>query len=534
MPIRDPFVAGIAGGWRVVDAALLNADLRLDADVVIVGTGAGGGTAAEILAHAGLQIVMIEEGPLKTPGTFRMLEADAYPALYQESAARKTKDKGINILQGRCVGGSTTVNWTSSFRTPRETLRYWREAFGLKEFTTEALDPWFAMMERRLNIHPWLVTPNQNNDVFRRGAAKLGIATAPMQRNVKDCFNLGYCGTGCPTNAKQSMLITTIPAALSRGARLVANCRAERLVADGNKISALECRALDASGLKPSGYKIAVTARAYVLAAGAIGSPALLMRSRAPDPYRRVGKRTFLHPTCLSAAVMAHKVEAYSGAPQSVFSDHFLDRQPLNGPIGYKLEVPPLHPLLTAITLQGFGEEHARLMEQMAFTQAMLALLRDGFHPESEGGTVSLKGDGTPVLDYPISEFVWDGMRRAYLSMAEIQFAAGAREVLPVHEDAIPYNNWTTAREAIGRLSMRILKARVVSAHAMGGCGMGSDGRHAVVNAEGRHHHLDNVFVFDGSVFPTSVGANPQLSIYALSARQATRLAAGLTGRAAS
>jgi choline dehydrogenase-like flavoprotein len=200
----------------------------------------------------------------------------------------------------------------------------------------------------------------------------------------------------------------------------------------------------------------------------------------------------------------------------------------LNGPIGFKLEVPPLHPLLVAITLQGYGRQHAQRMQQMPFTHAMIALLRDGFHPQSEGGRVALKSDGSPVLDYPINDYLWDGMRRAYLSMAEIQFAAGAREVLPVHEDAASYGNWAAAREAIQRLPMQILKARVVSAHVMGGCAMGADPGNSVVNVQGRHHHLRNLFVFDGSVFPTSVGANPQLSIYGLSARQASRLAAQL------
>ncbi len=152
-----------------------------------------------------------------------MLEAQAYPQLYQESAGRKTKDKGISILQGRCVGGSTTVNWTSSFRTPPATLEYWQRNFGLTELTVAELAPWFAMMERRLDIAAWTTAPNANNDALRRGAERLGIATGTMRRNVTGCWNLGYCGLGCPTQAKQSMLVTTIPAALSQGGVLVSS-----------------------------------------------------------------------------------------------------------------------------------------------------------------------------------------------------------------------------------------------------------------------------------------------------------------------
>jgi choline dehydrogenase-like flavoprotein len=276
-----------------------------------------------------------------------------------------------------------------------------------------------------------------------------------------------------------------------------------------------------------------VTARRYVLAAGAIGSPALLSRSQAPDPHGLAGRRTFLHPTCVSAAVMPERVDGYAGAPQSIYCDHFLDIQPIDGAVGYKLEVPPLHPLLMATTLQGFGGFHAELMREMPFTQAIIALMRDGFHPQSQGGTVSLKSDGSPVLDYPLTDFLWDGMRRALLSMAEIQFAAGAKAVLPVHEEAVTYSSWAEAKAAIERLPMAPLKARVVSAHVMGGCTMGRDPQTSVVDGKGQHHQLANLSVFDGSVFPTSIGANPQLSIYGLTARNASLLAAELTGRPA-
>ncbi|HTS52343.1 MAG TPA: GMC family oxidoreductase [Burkholderiales bacterium] len=531
--LPDPVAEGLAAGWSATNASKLAGDLRLDADVAIVGTGAGGGTAAEILTKAGLRVVMLEEGPLMSSSAFHMRESEAYPDLYQESAARKTKDKGIAILQGRCVGGSTTVNWTASFRTPPATLSYWQRVFGLKELTVDELAPWFAVMERRLSIEPWPLPPNENNDVLRRGAAKLGIPTAAIRRNVKGCWNLGYCGEGCPTNAKQSMLVTTIPAALSRGAVLVSRASAQRLVIAKDRVTEVQCVALDASGVRPGAYRVSVKARHFVLAAGAIGTPALLLRSGAPDPHQRLGRRTFLHPTCVSAAIMPGRVDGYAGAPQSVYCDHFLETQPIDGAIGYKLEVPPLHPLLMATTLQGYGRTHAQLMGHLPDTQAIIALQRDGFNPHSQGGRVLLKSDGSPLLDYPISDFVWDGLRRAYLSMAEIQFAAGAKSVLPIHEDAMPYSSLQAAREAIKRLPMQVIRARVLSAHAMGGCSMGSDARNAVVGSDGRHHQLDNVSVFDGSVFPTSVGANPQLSIYGLAARQTSRLAQWLTGRPA-
>jgi choline dehydrogenase-like flavoprotein len=530
--IPDPIEAGLARGWKVIDGAHEESDRSLDADVVIIGSGAGGGVTAEILALSGLSIIIVEEGALKSSRDFKMREADAYPALYQESAARKTKDKGINILQGRTVGGSTTVNWTSSFRTPPDTLKFWQQRYGLSTYNEQDLAPWFALMEARLNVSDWQAPPNENNDVLRRGAAKLGIPTGFIRRNVKGCWNLGYCGMGCPTNAKQSMLVSTIPSALDHGATLVTRARAERFVLKGERVDALECTLLDAAGIRPSGRRLRLRAKHFVLAGGAINSPALLLRSNAPDPSGLLGKRTFLHPTLISAALFPQRVEGYAGAPQTVYSDHFLHTQAIDGALGYKLEAPPLHPVLLSTTMTGFGAQHAEMMRQFPHLQGMLALLRDGFHPESQGGAVQLGAGGAPVLDYPLNDPVWDGTRRALLTMAEIQFAAGASAVQVAHETAPRYTSWQEARQGIAALPYRPHLTKVASAHVMGGCMMAGDAR-GVTGPDGRYHGLANLSVHDGSLFPTSIGANPQLSIYGITARLASTLAQSLTGRPA-
>ncbi len=531
--IDDPVARGFARGWRVIDASALREPQRIECDVAIVGSGAGGGITAELLAKAGLAVVLIEEGPLASSKDFRMREADAYSQLYWDSAARKTRDKAINILQGRAVGGSTTVNWTSSFRTPPATLDFWRSRFGLSEFSEPALAPWFAQAEARLDIRPWTVAPNENNDLLRRGAAKLGIATGVIRRNVTGCANLGYCGLGCPTDAKQSMLVTTIPAALERGARLYTRLRALRFEFDGARIARLVCAALRPDGVTESSVTLAVHARHFVAAGGAINTPGLLLRSSAPDPYRLLGRRTFLHPTVISAALLPQRVDGFAGAPQTVYSDHFLEVDRIDGPLGFMLEAAPLHPVLYATTLHGFGTAHAALMKQFAHAHALIALLRDGFHPQSRGGTVELAADGRAILDYPLDATIWDGVRRAFVAMAEIQFAAGARIVYPVHELADGYTRPAAARAAIERLPLKPLITRVVSAHVMGGCGMAASERQGVVDGRGRHHQVENLSVHDGSIFPTSLGANPQLSIYGIVARMAAALAAELTGRPA-
>ena len=530
--LQDPIRDGLRRGWKVAGGPHVALPARIACDVAIVGSGAGAGITAELLAKAGLQVVIVEEGPLRSSADFDQREAVAYPSLYQESAARKTQDKAINILQGRCVGGSTTVNWTSSFRTPAATLNYWREHFGLEGFDVEALAPYFAQAERRLSIQPWLAAPNENNDLLRRGAAKLGIATAALARNVKGCWNLGSCGMGCPTNAKQSMLVTTIPAALDRGAVLLVETRAERFELANGRVRGLLCRPVKPNGAPASDAATTrIAARHYVLAAGAINSPAVLLRSQAPDPHGRLGVRTFLHPVVASAGLMDHKVEGWQGAPQSVYTDHFLDAQAIDGPIGFKLEAPPLHPVIFASTVAGFGQQQADLLRKFPQTHVLLALLRDGFHPASSGGTVTLRSDGSAALDYPLTEFVMEGARRALLAMAEIQFAAGARQVLPVHELAQPYASWAEARQAIENLPMKPLLTKVLSAHVMGGCGAAAAEKSGVTRPDGVHWQLENLSIHDGSLFPTSVGANPQLSIYGIVNRMAQGLVKRLTGQ---
>lgn len=510
---------------RHIDASQLTSDRTIEADVVIIGTGAGGGVAAEILAEAGRSVVMVEEGGFLTSKDFTLHEKDAYPLLYQESASRKTKDRAIGIYQGRTVGGSTTVNWTASFRTPPPTLEFWARQLGLRNLSEADLAPWFAKMEARLNISPWALPPNQNNMALKRGAEKLGIPAHVIPRNVKDCGNTGYCGMGCPLDAKQSMLVTTIPRAMELGATLVSRARAIGIIDQGSRVDGVICQALSPTGTALATAKITIKAKSVVLAAGAIGTPGILLRSGNLDPYNQVGRRTFLHPVSISAAVMPERVDAYTGAPQTIYSDHFLHQDPIDGKIGFKLEVPPLHPILIGTNLTSYGSKHRDMIRQFPYLQVVIALARDGFHPDSQGGRVELRSDGSPVLDYPITAPLWDAMRRAFLAMAEIQFAAGASKVYLLHEDSKLYSSFTDVKAAVPDLVMEPLRAHVVSAHVMGGCAMGPDEKTSVIAEDGRHHQRDNLYVFDGSMFPTSIGANPQLSIYGLVARNASKLA---------
>ncbi len=525
MPVPDLFLQGIARGWQVIDASELDGDRTFEADVIIIGTGAGGGTSAEILANAGLKVLLVEEGSLKTSSDFKNDEAKAYAELYQEGLARATQDGGIGILQGRTVGGTTTVNWTSSFRTPDPTLAHWAQVHGVKGLDSASMAPWFARMEERLGVAPWAVPANANNDVIRQGCESLGWHWQVIPRNVRGCWNLGYCGTGCPTNAKQSMLVTTLPAALEKGAALIHRLKAEQLIFSGERITEVRCRGMNEQLNRADGRTVTLRGRHVILAGGAINSPALLMRSNAPDPHERLGKRTFLHPVNFALAQYDRAINGFYGAPQSVYSDHFQWIDGTTGPIGFKLEVPPMQPSITAALLGGHGQEHFQRMQKLAQSNILIALMRDGFDERSQGGQVMLRDDGNPVLDYPLDDYIWDGARRAWLAMGEIQFAAGATAVMPTHSHGRLSNNWQDYQEQVNNLRYAIYDVRLASAHVMGGCAMGEDPMQAVTNSQGQHHQLENLSIFDGSLFPTSIGANPQLSIYGLVSRLASDLA---------
>jgi len=503
----------------------LEQDLQLEADVAIVGTGAGGGVAAEILSLAGLRVVLLEEGAYHTSEDFESRELPSFAKLYYDGGLRPTSDGGLGVVQGRTVGGSTTVNWTSCFRTPEPTLGFWQETLGLQGLAPADLEPWFERMEARLSIRPW-ETPNPNNQAMARGAEKLGWRYGAIPRNVLNCINLGYCGLGCPVGSKQSMLVTTIPAALDRGAALVTRVRADKLAWSGDRITLIEGLALDERGVHPTGRRVRVQAPWVVVAAGAINSPGLLLRSEVPDPHGLLGKRTFLQLHNYSLAVMPERLDPFYGAPQSIYSDQFTWRDGVAGRAGFNLEAVGAQPIASMNFFKGMGSDLEACARSLPHRHTLVAQIRDGFHAESPGGCVQLRNDGSAVLDYPLNEYIWDGVRSSYLVMAECQFAAGANTVRPASSDASSYRSLAEARSAISSLPLRAPNVFLNSTHPLGGCAMGADARSGVVDTDGRHHQLENLLVIDGSVFPTSLGVNPSLSIYALAARNATTLAA--------
>jgi choline dehydrogenase-like flavoprotein len=298
--------------------------------------------------------------------------------------------------------------------------------------------------------------------------------------------------------------------------------RADRYVAKGNSVASLEGSFLDAEGVAPTGKKLTVTAKRFITSGGAINSPALLLRSGIDDPP--VGARTFLHPVVGSAGIYPDEIHPYRGAPQSAASHHFAHRE---GEIGIFLEAAPWYPALTASATPGFGADHLALVKQVAHTAVHIALTIDGFHDDLPGGRVTLRPSGAPVLDYPIPPRLWDTLRFAQKRLAEVQLASGASEVVTLHDPPARIQSKGNIDRLVDAAHFEPSRLPIFTAHQMGGCAMGDDASRAVVRSEDlRHHRIENLYVIDGSVFPTSLGVNPQESIYGLARLMATRLAA--------
>jgi choline dehydrogenase-like flavoprotein len=507
---------------RIVTGAEIGRDVEERPDVCVVGSGAGGAVAAARLAAMGARVVVLEEGVWHRPEDSTLREGEAYPRLYQERGQRATADLSIVVLQGRSVGGGTTINWTTSFRTPDRVLEHWRRVHGVEGLTREALAPHFAAVEERLHIHEQPADEvNANNGVLWSGAGRLGWERARTQRNVVGCQNLGYCGMGCPIGARTSMDQSYIPDALARGARVYANARAVRIDYRERRAVEVLAEVLDPRTDRPTGRRVVVRPRALVLSGGAINTPALLLRSRL-DISGRVGKRTFLHPVSGMFGLYRDPIEGWSGAPQSVASHHFADRGP--GRVGFFLETIPVHPLFAGVNLGGYGETHQEIMSHLSHASGLIALAIDGFLPEEAGGEVSLRSDGRVRIDYDIPGAVWEALREGCKALARIHLAAGARSVYSVHDDPVEIRSESDLR-LLDRAPWQRLRVTVGTAHQMGGCPMGPDPEKSVVDARLKMHGMDNIWVVDGSVFPTSLGVNPQLSIFGLAHWAAEQIA---------
>ncbi len=389
-------------------------DLRTQADVCVIGSGAGGAVAAAELAAAGRDVVVLEQGEHWTSRDFTQREDEMLPRLFEEAGMRQTVDGGITILQGRSVGGSTVHNLCYAFRTPPAILRMWRDEHALPELTDAALAESFERVEANLRVKPIREDEvNTLNRLLREGAQRLGYSGFVTKHNRENCVKSGYCLLGCSYDAKQSMLVTYVPRASEAGARVYANARAERIEAPASGPRRVFGHVVDHSG-RPRG-SIEVEARVVVLAAGAVASPDLLLRSSLGGPD--VGRHLHLHPSVMVAGYWPEPIHAYRGIPQSYYIDEFIDleREPHTG---YVLMPIAGFPVLAAVNVPGFGRDHFREMRDFAKLGGLLVLL----HDRSEGSVKSGSSLGKPEIRYAL-----DAGDRALLAEAVVALRRAAK-----------------------------------------------------------------------------------------------------------
>lgn len=498
------------------DLHAANRPLRDGAEVCVIGSGGGGAVAAAVLAEAGRRVVVLEQGHHWTRADFTQREDEMLPRLFEEAGQRQTTDGAVTILQGRNVGGSTVHNLCYAFATPAEILALWREEHGLPELEPGSLDASTARVEAGLKVKP--IRPdevNELNRIVRRGAEKLGYSGFVTRHNREGCVQAGYCILGCSYDAKQSMLVTYVPRAEAAGARLYSSARAERIEARGDAGFRVTGHAVDGAGRPGAPFEI--EARAVVLCAGAVASPDLLQRSGLGGPA--VGRHLHLHPSVLVSGVFDEPFHPYRGIPQSYYIDEFIDlaRDPHRGTI-----LMPItgFPALMASQLPGFGREHSRRMRDFARSAGLLALL----HDQSEGSVSPGGSFSRPEIRYELTPDDARQLAQGLVHCAEVLFAAGARRVLvPYLEDPLELGPGDDLAE-IARRGVRAGAIPIASTHPQSTCRMGSDPRTSVVDAWGELHDTPNLFVADMSVFPTSLGAPPQITTAALADRTAHHL----------
>ncbi|MNR80420.1 Cholesterol oxidase [compost metagenome] len=478
-------------------------DLDLVADVCVIGTGAGGAVLASELAEAGYSVVMLEKGGYHTRKAFNQQEKDMMPLLFEEGGARTTKDGGISVLHGASVGGSTTVNWAICFDPPAAVLAEWADRHGITGIRQEDLAPSLAKVRRILNVQP--IPPEavpENGRLLLEGARKLGMAGGVFEHNRTQCLSSGFCILGCAYDRKQSMLVTYVPRALHFGARLLPNAEATTFEREGDRITAV--RGTLTHPQTGAQYQVRVQAKVFSVSGGAISTPVLLKKNKLGNSH--VGRNLTLHPTTAAVGIFDHPVKGYQGIH---FTTYVSDLEPE----GILIESIFAYPGLMGSNLFRWGRQAVESMALYDRMAAAIVLLHDDGR-----GEVRVDKWGFPEIDYWVNAKDQAKLRTGLKALARIYLAAGAKEVLVPHSNGISIRR-EDELDQLDRMPIEPNRMAVFSAHQMGTAAMGSDPDHSATDSWGRLHGLDNLFVCDGSLFPTSLGVNPQISIAALGDR---------------
>lgn len=489
-------------------------DAKIVADVVIVGSGAGGAVAASTLARAGLKVVVLEEGPaVRRSDVEGHRPAERLFQFYRDGGLTFTLGTPIMSLpMGRAVGGTTVVNSGTCFRTPETVLASWA-ASGIAEIDPEAMAPWFDAVEDALGVQP---VPESvmgaNGDVMRRGAEELGLSGGPIRRNIRGCHGHGVCAFVCPVDAKQAMHVSYLPQASAAGATIYSGVKVRSIRLKSGRAAGVVADVLDPRTGRQVGT-LQVDARATVLSAGAIFTPALLARQHLGRSSDQLGRNLVIHPAAGTTARFDEPLNAWRGTMQSYYVD-----EKLSDGVLLEATFPPPGLGYSAGSLPGWGpgKELFALYPHMASIGSVIG--------DAGVGRVRPLGRNNVSIQYSLTRDDAAKVVEGIAMSAEIFFAAGAKEVYPMLPGLEVISSAAEVRH-VREGRWRPGDLHLSAYHPMGSVRMGADPSSSVVNSYGRVWDVPDLFVFDASVLPSSCHVNPQITIMAMVARMATRLA---------
>ena len=495
-----------------IPTTAITADTTIEADVVIIGSGAGGGVAAGVLADGGRRVVVLEKGINPSPRDLTQVEGEMLGRLYLDGGLMMTQSGSIPILAGSCLGGGTAINYTTSFPLPVWTRAEWDRISGLSLFSGRRFGESFDRVMRRVNVGTTWTTPGERDRLLERGCRNLGWHVDVIPRNVSGCcegLECGYCGYGCRHGAKNSTARTYLADAARAGADLIVGADAHRILIERRHVVGVEAHVPGDGGRR---HRLTVHAPLVVAACGAVNTPALLLRSGLRSP--RIGRGLHLHPASAVAGVFPQRVDPWSGSLQTRYSDQFAS---LDGGYGVKFETAPVH---FALPASGFGWESSRRHREdigrLANTSIVGLLLRD-----RDPGRVTVGPHGGPRVHYELSRFDEEHVRRALTGAAQVLAAAGATEIFSLHTPPVRVRPGTSGwLEAFSRAAdargYRRCRMSYISFHQMATASLGADPSHGAVDEAGESFEVRGLYVADGAGFPTSSGVNPMITIMAL------------------
>ncbi len=504
---------------RELSVTIPTEPMSLSCEVCVIGSGAGGGTAAAVLAAAGKDVIVLEAGGYYDNADFDGAELGGYRRLYAEGGFAATIDHSVGLLAGECLGGGTVVNYATSFRTPDEIRAEWA-AFGVSWFMSEEYTRSLDAVCTRLSVNTNNNRVSAREQVLDRGLRSLGWHVAAMPRNVVACEQgklCGFCGYGCPLGAKQSVAKTWLVDAQKNGARVITQTRAQKILITRGEVTGIEARTT-------SGHLVSIRCKAVVVAGGAIHTPALLLHSGLRNKH--IGANLHLHPVSNVCGVFDEEIRPWEGTMQAIYSD---EHRFLTGNYGVKYETTALQPVIaTAVLPWRAPAQYRSVLQRLANTVGIGVLLRD-----KGSGTVTIDAQGHPVSHYALSEFDRLHLRHGFIAAARILEAAGSRMIFSPHAKWCGYepgrngslDSYTQAMDSAGWDAGRVA---LFSFHIMGSARLGSSPRTSATNPEGETWEARNLFVMDGSSFPNASGVNPMITIEAIAHRNASALAARL------